>query len=843
MQRDNKTIDSNPPEILASPLDRWAAKLHLPWLPPVLLIGLALAVKLSFYFSSEPLTGWDTPGHLHMARTYNELFASFDSIGYDPDWFLGFPAFYFYPPFFYFCVSQIHLLSGRLFPLEFAFNISMLLVLVFFAFAYVRLCLVVFDSRQLTGRFRALMLSALGLVWYLSYPGDGLQGTALVGFLGGTVVGTFAHALILLALYFVEVGRRTKSPVRFLQFVLTASLLAYTHALSTAFFLIVICIYFLFFKASFTWRHIAVMLGGFLILTSPVWLLFARYAAYSSGVSIVTFYPPLLSILGTDFYERIVDQGFSSVLRELFVSFKWLNLTIIVLFILQVGKALLGKVQFGFQLFILTMSLVLIWMAIDTSLAYIFPDPAVHWYRTFDLAWGLGTIVAAGALTLNDASVPERIRFRVDVVLLLLFLISFGRFLAWNPVAHEKYESIRFYSHKQSTQQLETFLQALPRGSTILPEKIRDRNMFGSPHFADYLIEKYGHRNALGLMVESSLAPVSTYGYLMRALPETFVWGIDARKSSMIYANYQNDELPTFLRRNGVQYVLGRSRYLQAYMGAHQKDFRLVFGADGLFVYEVQNPFPQALAWRKGPIGLLTLARIKGGPANSLPPSDFLVIANQVRLRLGQAPPVIHLDPVYGTREFATVAKRLNALVIYNDSRNLAPSGILGTSVIDKPLFLVNFQQTEEGPAARYLYTAIALPSNVMRIPFETLPEHEAVKASMPDQKTIEVFRNARDNAGGNPDRNACFSLNLGYFPDWKSSGHIYQTETNGMLICPESDNATLRFSNTFSKPITVLMYLLTLCLLALGIAGARLEAWAMKALRRLPGSCLEPTE
>lgn len=820
-------------------------KLHLQWLPPVLLIGLALAVKLSFYFSSEPLTGWDTPGHLHMARTYNELFTSFDSIGYDPDWFLGFPAFYFYPPFFYFCVSQIHLLTGSLFPLEFAFNLSMLLVLVFFAFAYIRLCLVVFDSHQLAGRFRAILLSALGLVWYLSYPGDGLQGTALVGFLGGTVVGTFANALILLALYFVEVGRRTGSPLRLLQFVLTSSLLAYTHALSTAFFLIVISIYFLFFKGSFSRRSIALMLGSFLILTSPVWLLFARYAAYSSGVSIVTFYPPILSILGTDFYERIVDQGFTGVLRELFVSFKWLNLTIIVLFILQVSRAFSGKIRFSFQLFVLTMSFVLFWIATDTSLAYIFPDPAIHWYRTFDLAWGLGTIMAAGALNWKATNISERIRFRLDIVLLLLFLISFGKFLAWDPVAHEKYESIRFYSHKQSTQQLETFLQSLPRGSTILPEKIRDRTMFGSPHFADYLIEKYGHRNALGLMIESSLAPVGTYGYLMRALPETFVWGIDARKASMIYANIQNDELPTFLRRKGVQYVLGRSRYLQAYMGAHQQDFRLVFAADGLFVYEVQKPLPQAMAWRDGPIGLLTLARIKGGPSNSLPPSDFLIIANQIRLRLGQAPPVIHLDPVYGTREFATVAKRLRALVIYNEARNLAPSGILGTSVIDKPLFLVNFQQTETGPVARYLYTAIALPSNVLKIPFESLPEHESVNAFLPDQKTIQISRTASDNAAaGNRDTRACFSLNFGYFPDWKSNAHIYQTETNGMLVCPENDSATLRFSNVFSKPITVLMYLLTLCLVVLGIAGARLEALTMKTLRKLAGAhASEPTE
>ncbi|MCE9600001.1 MAG: hypothetical protein K8S54_18720 [Spirochaetia bacterium] len=827
MQSSAENSKPIPPEIQPSLLDFWAAKLRgLLWLPPILLIGLALAVKLSFYFSSEPLTGWDTPGQLHMARTYNEFFSTFDSIGYDHNWFLGFPAFYFYPPFLYFCIAQIRLLTGSFLPFEFAFNVGMFFTLIFFCFAYLKLSLLLLtsepkpetDSESARGRFAAMILAALGLVWYLSYPGDGLQGTALVGFLGGTVVGTFAHGLILMALYFLETFRRNRSYARAIQFMITAGLVAYTHALSTVFFTITLILYFFILRKSFSARTILVLSGVPLLLAAPIFLLFARYSAYSSGVSIVTYYPPVLSILGTDFYERISEGG--GLLRQILAGFKWLNLVVILLFVFQIGRAIAGKIQISLERVLLSASLLLLWIATDTSLAFIFPTPGVHWYRAFDLAWGIGTMVAiAGVARTSDKS-NAVLRVRLDFLLLALFTISFGRFLFWDPVSHEKYESMRLYGHTQSTQQLEVFLQSLPQGTVILPEKIRGRKLFGSPHFFDYLIRKYGHRNALGLMVESSLGPIVTYGYLLRSLPETFVWGIDARKATSIYSGYNADELPEFLRRSGVHNLLGHSPYLQSYATTHPRDLKLVFADEGMYAYEVLKTESGTIAWPDGPIGFLTLARIKGGPGETLAPADFLVAANQVRLRMGQAPPLIHLDPVYGTREFAIIARRLAGLVIYNDGRILAPSGILGTSVIDKPLFLVNFQQTESGPTARYIYTSISLPPNVIRLAYPTPPPHFEARATLSNRKVIEILNPSEQNS------HACVSVNRGFFPDWSEIAgiRVYQTETNGMLVCPNQPRATLEFSNVFSKPITCIMYLLTGLLLLTCALGQVLE-------------------
>ena len=92
------------------PIDTAPSSLYRPALTAAAV--LLVSLKMAFLFSADPLAGWDTVGHLHLARTYSVFLGRFASVGYDPGWFDGFPAFTFYPPLFYFFVA----LLDRLLP-------------------------------------------------------------------------------------------------------------------------------------------------------------------------------------------------------------------------------------------------------------------------------------------------------------------------------------------------------------------------------------------------------------------------------------------------------------------------------------------------------------------------------------------------------------------------------------------------------------------------------------------------------------------------------------------------------------------------------------------------------
>ncbi len=825
-----------------------------------------LILKLRFYINAAPLTGWDTIGHARLAAVYRGLFAEGYSLGYDPGWFFGFPAFYFYPPAFYFFTAQLSLVPGISGPLS--FHLGILATVLFFAFSYLRVLDLFLPAGIKADPWLASACACLGLTMYLSYAGDGLQGVSLVGVINGTIISTFAHALALTALFHLESYRRAPGKyLHLIQCVLTLSLLFFTHYLTTVFFYILLGLYALANRRRLPWPALGALFLLPPLLAFPVPYNYLRYSYLMNGNATIQHYPALLSLLGSDFFKSLFADGsyFAALLNELVLRFKWLNLGLLAGYLLALRRSFLRRRKQSHMVFLLMASALLLWLSQDASFSYLFHPIGVHWYRVFDLFYGVFVVVAIIGLAGLASRFRRRDVWRARVCAAALCVVAALRFFWWDPLAHENYASAELYASGPDSSALEEFLNGLEPGQLILPEKIRDRRMYGSPHSLDYFIQKYGHRNALGLTVESALTPSVSYAWLASGMPQIFQWGIDPEWNRRLYENAGPQEiqrgLADYLRRAGVDYVLARTPEAFAYL---REFFPLAFPessgdaaagrniSGGLFVFRVNETQPEFRALATRPVGYLSLNRMRATSARNYrqrrsTTRDFLLHANQLRLRglLREAPPIINLDPHYPTGEPAALpalTENLSALILMHTGPGLMPSTMSHTlaKTTGLPLILVNFQQTAPDPGpVRYLYTNIQVPERALtasdrRRFFLSDPVNPAL-AMHPTQFTHNRLQlpvpsvtlpasrpgSSREPAGTTP-----VVIGLSHFPDWHvakqpdaSDARIYRTDANSMLVfaAPERE-LRLEFRASFGRTITVLLYLISLALAGIGL-------------------------
>ena len=816
--------------------------------------AVLLVVKLRFYLTASPITGWDTIGHAHLADVYRTFFANFSSLGYDPDWFFGFPAFYFYPPAFYFFVAQLSFVPGV--SSELAFHLGILASVLFFAYNYLRWILLFLPPTIQSDPWLRAAFAYGGLTLYISYAGDGLQGAGLLGVLDGTIVSGFAHGVVLMVFTHLELyRRRTADVLRLVQCVFSLALLVLTHLLSTVFCFLLLALYLFVHRRQFTWTAAGLLFFAPFLIAFPIPYNILVYGHFVNGSSSIQQYPALLYIIGTDFYDRLTTGApyVTTLVREIFIHFKWLNLLPVVGLGLAIRQIFVRKRGQAPVLFLIAACLILVWMSQDASFSYIFYPLGIHWYRVFDLFYGLlilcGLLGFAPLLTM----LRRRDRWRARLVAGFVCACAVLRFLAWDPVAHAKYPSMRLYDYSPDPAPLETFLAQIPRGSVILPEKLRNKDLYGSPHALDYFIQKHGHRNALGLTIESALTPSVTYAWLASGMPQIFEWGIDARWNTQLYHNATLDQvqtgLPAYLRRAGVNFVLGRSPEAFAYLSS-RPEFTLAFSANsagpspGIFAFRVNDSRPTFRAHNQRPIGYLSLGRVRaiaavrsGGDARGTV-RNFLFHSNQLRLHasLKDGPPMINLDPYYlgGTAdEVRRLTKDLSALLIFHDGPGLMPStmshGLTGASNVPITI-LVNFQKTAEdvGPT-RYLYTNLQVPEENAAL-FAARADDVKATALVPLEFSHRRLRLPV------PPGSACVPIEIGlsHFPDWRIEDDsrfardstpadcptiVYQTDTNQMLaFAPAGREIELEFHASFARTLTVLLYLVSLTLLGLGM-------------------------
>ncbi len=761
-----------------------------------------LSIKFSFLFSSEPITGWDTLGHRHLAGVYGRLFSNFDSVGYDPTWFGGFPVFYFYPPFFYFLASQSNffLQSPGL-----AFNLLVFSTLIFFSWAFIKYIDLLLEQVGFFKRF-ALIISAITL--YFTYAGKGTQATSLIGFINGTVVSTFALGIVFLSLYFLESYRRKKQFRNFVRFILSVAILFYTHYLSLAFCYLTLTLYFLIYRKSFKMQSIFALFVLPLVPALPMIFVYLKYSAFTSGGPSIISFPVINSLLGIDILAAFTKQASigSYVFTEFLVSFKWLHLVFLGLYVFAFKAIIIDRSTQEKFIFVLPASFLFMWISQDSSVPLLLFFVGIHWYRIFDLAFALYCIVCTLSLSYLGTKIKSPY---ANIGMALVPILLIFRFLSWDFMAHEGYASMKLNDYRAHFKSIETALQQIPRNAIFLPEKVRNTELFGSPHSVDYLLSQNAKKNALGLTIESSLSSLVTYGYLLKALPHVFVWGIDSNWLSKLHEPGNEGELlPEYLERAGVQYVIGRTATMHNYLNQRNSAFEPVFFSDNAFIYKIRYARPFLSSLSELPIGFASLSHLmKNGP---LPPKDFLLYANQTRILLGKTAPIINLDQP--ASDLSEVKNKLSAVIIFNSERALAPShSVQHLEALNLPLILVNFEKTHKpNNHVHFLYTIVKLPAKYHR------------KIPLPDVRNSALLYSRFD--GGNklqgemplPEKGkSCTPVEIkqSFFPDWQSQNGepIFQTDTNQMLMCPSGNSFEISFHNSFSKIITVMLYALTI--------------------------------
>ena len=421
-----------------------------------------------------------------------------------------------------------------------------------------------------------------------------------MGVLGGTFVSTLGLALALAALAALERWRRERRGPQLARFLAAAGLLYYTHYLATIFFYLLLALYFAAFRRDFRGLWMPALALAPVALAAPIVILYARFRAFSSASAQATYYPPLLSLLGKDFYAAWrADPSLRALARLLVADLKITQVLAIGLFGAGVGLAIRGRLRTRQARFVAAASLLFLWLALDTSPAMLLPSLTVHWYRAFDFFLALFSLLAVVALGWTARRLAGALPAPALPAVLLALLAL--RFVSWDPVAHEEYRDTsltRSLSSDADATRLAAALRSLPRGSLILPEVLRARGTHGSPHWLDHLIQSAGHRNALGLTIESSLTPLVTYAYLAQGMGQVFVWGIDASWAQALFAGLgpaapqRQSALPAYLAAAGIEYLITQSETARAYAQGMPRAFERLFSSGPYAVYRVAGALP-----------------------------------------------------------------------------------------------------------------------------------------------------------------------------------------------------------------------------------------------------------
>ncbi|MCW7503276.1 hypothetical protein [Leptospira paudalimensis] len=554
------------------------------------------------------MSGWDTPGHVVLAKEFAKIIESGVAIGWSDVWFGGFPVFYFYPPFYYFLVYGIH--SILLIPIEFAFSISVFITICFLGFSIYQ-----FGNQFFWKRYPLqvrLLLGMISILFYFNYAGEGLQGTSIVGIIEGTVISSFTHALFFFAVIIIDRYRIDPNRKRLIAFVSLSALVFYSHLLSSIFYLLILFVYFVVYR-NFWIQHkriLVISLFSIFILILPVLYNFFRYSEYTSSVFYGYSYPPILSILSRDVYDKAFKASQSgenltlAFVIELLRSGRWLYLFILIALTFQL-RNLQNNLRSRFITIVL---LIFFWMSLDYSFGYIIPNIKIHNYRAFDTFF-----IAVSILTPFLIVFTLRIQKQLLPLVPSLFFILITQvylFIIFDPFRYQEYNS-PLWKEARSKEELQLYdrltfgLKTLPPNSIVQPEIIKSKAVFGSPHFWIPLFYQSGIKNNLGLTVESSYYSTLVFNWQSFGFVHSFRWGTDIDwRDSLVYLKGNNDPgyYLDFLLRSGVQYLMGFSPDFNEYIDK-QRNRLSVFWEEGPF--KIVKVLPNKNTKYVKPIGLL----------------------------------------------------------------------------------------------------------------------------------------------------------------------------------------------------------------------------------------------
>ncbi|TGK88030.1 hypothetical protein EHQ23_04075 [Leptospira bourretii] len=602
-------------------------------------ILLSLPIKFWYLFSGETLSGWDTPGHIVLAKEFAKQIQSGSATGWSDVWFGGFPIFYFYPPFYYFLVYQIHFIFSV--SIESAFSVSIFLTIISLFYS-----IYLFGKHflwSLYPRYIRVLLGFSAVLFYFSYAGEGLQGTSLVGIVEGTVISSFSHSLILFGIVSLDNYRKSLKSIDLVLFSGLTSIIFYSHLLSSIFYCLILVLYFFEYRLFVLKNLRNLFLSSVLILflIIPVGYSYFHYSEYTSGVFYGYAYPPLLSILGKDVYDVALlasTNGENLTLAygiELFRSGRWLSFVALFLFL------------FNFRKFhnsprsklITTITLVFFWLSLDYSLGYILPNFKIHNYRAFDCFFiAFSILFPFGIRSISGGKTGKLPLFPL---VYFVVIVQFVLFLNFDPTKYQKYSS-PLWSEARTTEELELYgrlaerLKSLPKEALVQPEIVKSKLMFGTPHFWLPLLYNAGLRNNLGLTVESSYYSTLVFHWQEFGFGHCFRWGTDVDwRDSLISLRQEGKDSGyylDFLLRSGVTHLVGFTPEYHNYLEWHR---------DRIQTVAVESPFtivkilPNSVQKQMKPIGLIHSDLFNSNSDYGY--RDFLKTSNFLQMHLNNA--------------------------------------------------------------------------------------------------------------------------------------------------------------------------------------------------------------
>lgn len=598
------------------------------------LVLISIPLQFWYLFSGQSLSGWDTPGHIVLAKEFAKLVPAGSATGWSEVWFGGFPIFYFYPPFYYLIVYCIHILFSV--SVESAFSIS-----IFFTILLLFYAIYSFSKQflwSLYPRYMRILFGFSAVLFYFNYAGDGLQGTSLVGIVEGTVISSFAHSLIFLGLVSIDKYRKSYKLNHLVFFVGLTSVIFYSHLLSSIFYSLILFLYFVEYR-SFVRQNIKrFCLAAFVIffLILPVVYNYIRFSEYTSGVFYGHSYPPLLSILGKDVYDTAmkasVDGGNITllILTGMFSSGRWLSLVAVIIFVFNFRNfhtSIRSK-------FITTVIMIFLWFSLDSSFGFIFPNIKIHNYRAFDCFFIAFSILFPYSLR----SITGKGKLPLFPVIYFALIIQFFLFLSFNPSKYQDYVS-PIWQNARTEEELAIYrnlterLKSLPKNALVQPEIIKSKSMFGTPHFWLPLLYNAGVRNNLGLTVESSYYSTLVFNWQEFGFGHTFRWGTDVdwrdQLLSLGIGKVDSGYYLDFLFRSGVTHMIGFSPEYQNYINVHAKRLEIVAVEHPFVIVKIlSNP---NLKWIK-PIGLIHSELLNSNSEYGY--RDFLKTSNFLQMHI-----------------------------------------------------------------------------------------------------------------------------------------------------------------------------------------------------------------
>lgn len=612
------------------------------------LIFFTFLFRFRYLFSGETVSGWDTPGHVVLAKEFAKLLESGVAIGWSDVWFGGFPIFYFYPPFYYFLVYLVHILFSL--SIEAAFSILIFCTILFLGYVIYQ-----FGNQFFWRRFPfpiRLLLGVSSILFYFNYAGEGLQGTSIVGIIEGTVISSFTHALFLFGIISLDRYRKKRALGSLIIFVSGSALVFYSHLLSSIFYSLILFIYFIVYR-NFWQKHLNILfisLSSILLLVLPVLYLFFKYSEYTSSVFYGYSYPPILSILSRDVYDqaaRASQLGENITLAyfiELFRSGRWLYLFVLIALTFHL-RDLQNYIRSRFMTVVL---LVFFWMSLDYSFGFIIPNIKIHNYRAFDCFF-ITFSVLMPFVVLYSIRIQKKF-LPLLPILFLIILTQFYLFINFDPFRYQDYKSPLWKEARPKEElvlydQLLMRLKELPKDSIVQPEIIKSKSLFGGPHFWIPMFYDSGIKNNLGLTVESSYYSTLVFNWQSFGFSHTFRWGTDIDWRDSLILLKKDKNIPyflDFLQRSGVPYLMGFSPEFMDYIQTYQDRLQTV-AKEGPF--RILKILPAKNTKYIKPIGLIHADTLNQNKEFSY--QSFLKTSNLLQMHLsnlGYQTKILHIS-------------------------------------------------------------------------------------------------------------------------------------------------------------------------------------------------------